>query len=121
LIGGQMAQQRDSSGRYVKGHRGSTKSKQWQTRSEYFNAFCKAISLEDWIKATKAIMALCLEKKDYRAWKVLAAYLMGSPVMMVEADIEIKRELSERELSVLESIYGNMPVGETIEGTEATA
>ena len=86
-----MAADRDSNGRFVKGHKVSVGNKgggraRRKTEETYLRALSDRVTLEDWVKIVDVAMANAKAgDKDARRW--LSSYLIGLPTQYVDADI----------------------------------
>lgn len=84
-----MKKQRDEKGRFLPGWKGGPGRPPKKKEEKYIEHFKKAITLEDWEKATRAVLAKA-QDGDVGAWRVLANYIMGMPVAHAEIDVTQK-------------------------------
>jgi len=79
-----MAAQRDTNGRFVKGHSGNPNGRANKSREErYYQITQETVTLQDWqdIVSTAKQQA---KRGDAQARKFLAEYLMGQPTQTVQ-------------------------------------
>ena len=84
-----MSEGRDENGRFLPGH--SVVSKLGgrppaAVEEAYFKSFCKAVSLEKWVKATEKLLEKALTG-NIQAYKVLAQYAMRLPTQRIEGTV----------------------------------
>lgn len=88
---------RDAKGRFLPGHKpiGNKGGRPSRSKEErYLRAMSRAVSITDWIAATKAVLAEAMEG-DVGAWKALAPYFIGLPVQRIEAEVDARMSLEQ--------------------------
>jgi len=76
--------ERDSKGRFVKGHKGNPTGRAPKAREErYYEITLSAVTFADWEEIIRKA-ADQAKRGDYQARKFLAEYLVGPPVQRTE-------------------------------------
>jgi hypothetical protein len=100
-----MPVRRDDKGRFIKGTCGGPGRPPKKVEETYLDRFRDAVSPDEFFKATVAVLKEA-QAGDITAWKELAKYALGLPVVKAELDVR-QRSLSAELQVMIDAAYGD--------------